>query len=528
MQHPVSRRQFLEVLAALGGTAALAGCGSGSSGSGSGSGGTLTIAIQDEPEGLDIQQIGWENYVHWLLYEPVVVYSDDLSEIKPSFAKEFEVSDDGKTYTITLPEGAKFSNGDAIDANAWKASLDRYLELSEYASDYDDVESFEVTDDYTMVMHLKNAAPYFMTPLSTTYSGIVDVEAANGVEKDEFNRAPVANGPYYVDSWEQGSQVTLKKNENYVTNNPYVDNKASWAFDEIVVRFISDEFTRVSEVEDGSVDLIFDVPTSSVAELKEKDDITLYDYQQAGTSFLNLQSDKGVLADEKVRQAFAYAIDRDEIVSSLDDMVTPTYGFISEAQSCYSADEEEKLAKQLAFDADKAASLLDEAGWKLNSDGVREKDGSKLTVEMLVSGDRASLKNAGPVIQKQLQAVGFDAQITEQDSSYIKTQMKEDNFTVGTRNYVWLDPDILYSIFTPASGYAWDNKEITDLLTKARQTADSDERIKVYEEFQDLMAKQFKAVSLFADKYVIAAKTTVQGVSVTKDGRLFLNDAKLG
>ena len=524
-QPAVSRRQFLQILTALGGAAALTGCGSDAAGGGS-SAGTLTIGIADEPEGLDIQQIGWENYVHWLLYDPIVVYSDDLTEVKPCAAEKFEVSDDGKTYTITLSKDAKFSNGDTLDANAYKASLDRYIKTSEYGTDYDDVESFEVVDDQTLVMHLKQAAPYLMTPLSTTYSAPVDTKVADDMEKDEFNRKPVANGPYVVDSWEQGSQVTFKRNENFATSNPFVENKGPWAFDTIVVRFIPDEFTRVSEVESGNVDIVFDVPASSVSELKSNDDIELYDYAQSGVSYLHLNTDSGVLADAKVREALAYAIDRDEVVKALDDMVTPAYGFISEAQACYSADEEAALAKKLAYDPDKAKSLLEGAGWKANSDGIMEKNGTKLSFELLVPGDRTSIKNAAPVIQKQLKAVGFDAKITEQDASYIKSKVKDDDYAAACRSYVWLDPDILYSSFTPASGYSWEDKQVTELLEKGRQTSDDTERAKVYVEFQERMVTLFKALPLFADKYVIAGKKTVENVRVSKDGRMSLHDAK--
>ena len=524
-QPAVSRRQFLQILTALGGAAALTGCGSDATGGGS-SAGTLTIGIADEPEGLDIQQIGWENYVHWLLYDPIVVYSDDLTEVKPCAAEKFEVSDDCKTYTITLPKDAKFSNGDTLDANAYKASLDRYIKISEYGTDYDDVESFEVVDDQTLVMHLKQAAPYLMTPLSTTYSAPVDTKVADDMEKDAFNREPVANGPYVVDSWEQGSQVTFKRNENFATSNPFAENKGPWAFDTIVIRFIPDEFTRVSEVESGNVDIVFDVPASSVSELKSNDDIELYDYAQSGVSYLHLNTDSGVLADAKVREALAYAIDRDEVVKALDDMVTPVYGFISEAQACYSADEEAALAKKLAYDPDKSKSLLEGAGWKANSDGVMEKNGTKLSFELLVPGDRTSIKNAAPVIQKQLKAVGFDAKITEQDASYIKSKVKDDDYAAACRSYVWLDPDILYSSFTPASGYSWEDKQVTELLEKGRQTPDDTERAKVYVEFQERMVTLFKALPLFADKYVIAGKKTVENVRVSKDGRMSLHDAK--
>lgn len=526
MKHRVvtTRRQFFAALAAAGGAAALAGCSGAGSGSSQAAEGTLTIGIQDEPEGLDIQQITWENYVHWLIYEPLLNYSDDLSQVSPAFAESFEASEDGLTYTIVLPEDAKFSNGDALDANAYKASLDRYLEISPYSSDYADVASVEVPDNRTLVFHMSVPAPYFITPLSNTYSGIVDVAAIT--DDAEFNRAPVANGPYVVENWEQGSQITFVKNENYKTQNEFVENKGAFAFDKIVIRFIPDEFTRVSEVESGGVDLIFDVPTSSYAELEGNEDVQLFDYEQAGVSYLYMQTESGPLADIAVRQAITYAIDRDEIQSTLDGLVTPTYGYISSAQACYSAEEEEKLAGELAFDPDRARKALADAGWSdSDGDGIVEKDGEPLSFEMLIPSDRASLKNAAPVIQQQLKNVGIDAQIVEQEAAYIKASMEANDFTMGSRNFVWLDPDILYSVFTPSSGYPWEDAEITEALTVARQTANNEERIAAYANFQDLLATRFKAISLFADKYAIAAKNIITGVHVTNDGRLFLADA---
>ena len=79
---------------------------------------TLVIAIQDEIEGTDIQQIGWDNVVHQLLYSPLVTFSDDLSTINPCFAESYSESEDGKEVTFVLPEGAKFSTGDTVASDA--------------------------------------------------------------------------------------------------------------------------------------------------------------------------------------------------------------------------------------------------------------------------------------------------------------------------------------------------------------------------------------------------------------------------
>lgn len=520
---------------ALGLSLALTACGSGpNSGSGSGdSAGSdstadnslLTIAIQDEIEGCDIQQIGWENIVHGLIYEPLVVFSEDLSEIQPAFAESYTVAEDGSYIEFVLPKDAKFSNGDVCDAAAVKASEERFLEISEYAGDLDAVSDIEVVDEQTIRYNLSGPAPYMWASLTSTYGGINDVAVADTMETDAFNRCPVTNGPYYVDEWTQGSQITLKRNENFKTNNPNMTNRGIFAFDTIVVRFIPDEFTRVSELESGSVDVIFDVPSASIADLESNPDVTTYGYKQAGVSYLNMQAGKGVTADVKVREALSLAVNRDEVADALDGVVTPTYGFISEAQAGYSAAKETELSQKLAFDPETAKSLLAEAGWAdTNGDGIVEKGGQALSFEMLIASDRASVKAAAPVLQAQFAAVGVDAQIREYEGAYIKQLMRDDNFVMGGRNYVWNDADILYYVFTSESGYPWDDPTVTDALVKARTENDPEARVKAYEAAQDLLVADYKAISLFADNYCIATKKDITGVKVTNDGRVWFHD----
>ena len=501
----------------------LASCGGSGGGSSDSDSSTLVIAVQDEVEGCDVQQIGWTNMVHELLYEPLVVVSADMSEIQPAIVESYEATDD--YIEFVLPADAKFSNGDPLDAEALKASTERYLEISEYAGDLDAVESVEVVNDTTVRYNLSGPAPYMWCSIASIFGGVVDVAEVEKVGDEEFNRKPVSYGLFYVDEWEQGSQITLKRNENFKTNNPALKNSGIANFDTVIVRFIPDEFTRVSELESGDVDVIYNVPTTSLADLEGNPDVNVYKYIQPGVSYLNLQTEKGVLADAKVREALSLAVDRDELVDNLDGVVTPTYGFISAAQTGYSDAEESKLAEELKYDPDRAAELLKEAGWEdSDGDGILDKDGEALSFEMLIPSDRASLKASGSVLQAQFAAVGVDAQVREYEADYIKSLMKDDDYVVGSRNYEWADADILYYVFTEASGYPWDVPEITDALVKAREENDADARVKDYEEASELLAKQFKGISLFADNYIIATKGNIEGLTVTTDGRSWYSD----
>lgn len=517
----------------LGLSLALTACGGGEpkpSGTTDGTGNSiLTIAIQDEVEGCDIQQIGWENVVQSLLYEPLVVFSPDLSEIQPAFAESYTVAEDGSYIEFVLPADAKFSNGDVCDAAAVKASEERFLAISEYAGDLDAVSDIEVVDERTIRYNLTGPAPYMWASLTSTYGGINNVAVAETMDDAAFNRKPVTNGPYYVEEWLQGSQITLKRNEYYKTNNPNVSNQGVCAYETIVVRFIPDEFTRVSELKSGNVDIIYDVPTASISELEGNPDLTTYRYKQAGVSYMNLQTEKGVTADVKVREALTYAINKEEIAAALDGVVTPTYGFISEAQAGYSAAKEQELASKLGYDPELAKSILAEAGWTdTNGDGIVDKDGQPLSFEMLISSDRASLKAAGPVLQNQFAAIGVDAQIREYEGSYVKQLVRDDDYVMASRNYVWNDADILYYVFTEASGYPWDVPAVTDAFVAARVENDTAKRVAAYEVAQDRLVEQYKAISLFADNYCVASKNNIKGLMITNDGRSWYNDVTGG
>lgn len=486
---------------------------------------TLVIAIQDEIEGTDIQQIGWDNVVHQMLYSPLVTFSDDLSTIEPCFAESYSESEDGKEVTFVLPEGAKFSNGDTLDAEAVKASFLRMKEISQYSGDIEAVTDIQVVDERTVKFILSEPAPYMWASLGSSFSGIVNTAVADEVGNDEFNRNAVSNGPFMVKEWKAGSEIVLEKNPNYVTANPSVENKGVMNFDTVIVRFIPDEFTRVSELESGNVDIAYDIPTSSVKSITDNEDLEAYFYEQAGATYMMTQTDDEPLNDKNIRDAINVGIDREALAEALDGQVSPLYGFISKAQAGYSADKEAEYAEKFAYNPEKAKELLAAAGYTdSDGDGIVDKNGTPLTIEYCSPTDKASNKAAAPVIQAQLKEIGIDLQITEYEAAYIKQLQKENNFQMMARSYVWNDADIMYYVFTEESGYPWHEQSVTDALVAARYETDPAQRVVKYEEAQDTIFQYTPAISMFADKYCIATTKEVKGFKVTNDGRSIFND----
>ncbi|MBE7009462.1 MAG: ABC transporter substrate-binding protein [Ruminococcaceae bacterium] len=483
----------------------------------------LVIAIPDEMVGLDVQQISWENMVHDLIFEPLVVYSADLSEIYPSFAESFTAT--GAYLEFVLPEGAKFSNGDPLDAQAVKASTDRFLAISEYAGDLEPVKSVVVIDERTVRYNLHAPAPYIWANIASLYGGIVDTAVAEKIGDWEFNRKPVGNGMYYVEDWELGDHITLKRNEYFHTANPMLKNHDAPPFETIEVRFIPDAEERVAALEAGEVDLIYNTPVDRMPELEASGKYSLYSYLQPGISYLNLQTGKGILSNKNVREALTYAVDRDAINAALGGHVTPTYGFLSAAQAGYSAKEEAKLASEYKYDPERAKALLESQGWvDGDGDGVRDRGGARLKLELLIPSDNSSLRAAGPVLQEQFAAVGVETELVEYEADYIKELMREDEYEIGSRALKWVDADILIYAFGGESGYPWEDPALTKLILAARYKNDPAERIEAYEEVSEQLAQDFKAISLFADNYIITMRSDIEGVVITNDGRVWFSD----
>jgi len=509
------------------------GCGGGSATSGqsekqsggSGDAKRLVVAIPEEIEGTDLSQINWENIVHYLLYEPLVTYDLELKELLPATAESYEVSEDGKEFIFKISKDATFSNGDPLTAEAIKKSIERHKEISPYGSDYDPVVDIEVRDPQTLVLKLDSPAAFLWPVLASAYGGVVDADKAEEVGKEEFNRSAVGNGPFYVKEWVQGSHIVLAKNPHYKTNNPILENKGPAYLDEVVVRFIPESFTRVSEIESGNVDVIYNVPTESLQKLQGNENIELIKYLQTGIDYISINTKVEPLNDVRVRKAIALAINKDEINQVLSNTVLPRYGLLSPAQLCYDENVENELKNEFAYNVEKAKQLLAEAGWKdENGDGIVEKNGKPLQITLATALDSPYFKQSAPIIQAQLQQAGIQLELREYEINYIKQMMKDHDYELATRYYWWSDPDILYYVFHSVAGFPWSDPEVDKMIDEARYVMDLDERTAKYAEIQRKVMEQVPGIPLFSEYQYLAVRNNVKGFKIAVDSKAYVND----
>jgi len=412
---------------ALGMAFVLAGCSAG--GSGSGKEQTLTVGLFTEMNGdfspMYYQTVNDHNVVN-LVYQGLLAYDKDANLV-PELAKDLPtISDDGTTMTFKLKKGVKFSDGSKFTSKDVKATfsvmadpsytgrfssnVDFLNGYSEYHDgDAKDVSGIETPDDYTVVFRMSKPKIDAESTLGT--QKICSVKTlkykkgkTSNVEKNNSN--PVGTGPYKLKSFSKTEGASLDRNENFEAKD------GEYQISKIMIKK-TETSTEIKELENGTVDYIPDVvdanKINTVAKDKDKG-LTMDSYPSDREDFLFMNTVAGACQDQAVRQALAYGFDRqayidsyykldgsDEVMayvpSSFGNPISKTCGSIVTGK--------EKLdgLNTYEYSPEKAKQLLDDAGWKVGSDGIREKDGERLSIRFLSIKEKDNMDSMIPILQ---------------------------------------------------------------------------------------------------------------------------------
>lgn len=450
----------------------------------------------------------------------------DTGELIPDLAESWAFSEDGTLLTLTLPADARYSNGDPLDAQAVADALLRYKEISPYASDMAALSELNVVDATTLELIFSEPPAALLTVLNGAFGGPWNAAAAEEMGNEAFAIAPIASGPLMVEEFAPDGELLLKRNPNYQTNLPLVQNQGPLHLEEVHVRIIPEDLTLAGELETGAIDMIVNAPASAIERLRSNPEINVLEAQQPGLWGLVMNLEHPFFSDVRVRQAIAKAIDRDALVKVVGG-AAPVHTFVTPGMVAYSA-EMERYAKELhPYDVEAAQTLLTEAGWADDDgDGIVEKDGEPFTVEFLIATDAVVQEQASQVLQNQLRAVGIDMQISQQDSNYVFEVKSAGDYDMGFENYGWPDPDILSFVL---DGNFWnfaqyDNPAVMEALVDARYLLDPAERTEAYEDIQQQLLDEVVEIPLWQGKFYVAARNNVQGIVFPGSFQLFLND----
>lgn len=337
------------------------------------------------------------------IFEPLTRLADDLLTAEPLLAESWELDEATNTWTFTIREGVKFHDDTPLTAEAVATSLQRLTKSGDWSGFLGfEPDGVRAIDERTL--EVKTSRPQGGLPslLSTTGAAI---DSPNADPYTEY----VGTGPYKFVQYVKDQRFVVEKNPNY-----WGDPKPT--LDRIEFRFIPDDNARVLALQAGEIDMIIGraVPADLAATLEGKEGIRLVSTPSGATLYLGvLLSGKppyAKLKDENLREAIGYAIDRQALVDSFN-------GFASDEQTLFAPSMLGPFAEEIegyTYDPDRAKSVLEDAGWTdADNDGIRERAGEKLSLEMVVGLGGAAIYGQKPeIIQAQLRDVGIDLKIT--------------------------------------------------------------------------------------------------------------------
>ncbi len=250
-------------------------------------GGELTFVVATEPDGVDAHLAAYANafLVNRNICDSLVAKTAE-AEFVPHLATAWEIAEDGLSYTFTLRDDVTFHDGTPFNAEAVKYNLERVASpelASRLAVSYlGPFESAEVLDEYTVKVNFSRPHAAFMNVFAS-WVGMVSPTAAAAADPADFNWMPICSGPFKFEEYVAQSHVSFVVNPDYAWAPAIFTHEGRAYLDRVVIRFISDESTRVAALETGEVDAIKDVPASALNMLKEMGTWTIVEQELAGS-----------------------------------------------------------------------------------------------------------------------------------------------------------------------------------------------------------------------------------------------------
>jgi peptide/nickel transport system substrate-binding protein len=454
-------------------------------------GGTLVIPFASTPRHLNpaVQSGIWTMIPGSQIFATPLRYDENWKP-HPYLAKSWKVSEDRLSVTLHLVEGATFHDGKPITSEDVAFSIKTVKENHPFKTMFEPVERVDVPDQHTAVIRLSKPHPAILLAMSSALCPIIPKHIfgdGQDVKTHPMNSKPVGSGPFKFVEYKPGEHIILERNENFfIKGRPYLDR--------IVIKVIKDINNRAIALERREVHLYpFESDVYNIRRLEKCSHLGITDKGYAGVGPINwvaFNLKRKPFDDKRVRQAIAYAIDRDFIIQQLFlGLGKPATGPIVPESPFYFGDVE-----KYDLDLDKANALLDEAGYPRKADGKR----FSMSVDYIpnVSYQKRTAEYLKPALKK----VGIDVQIrTSADFPTWAKRVSTWEFDVtGDAVFNWGDPVIgvvrTYISNNIKKGVIWSNTQsysnpkVDHLAEEAGVEMDMARRKALYAEFQKIVA----------------------------------------
>lgn len=467
------------------------------------------------------------------VFDSLVAQTPD-GEFVPWLARDWEVSDDGLEYTFFLREDVTFHDGERFDAEAVKANFDHVVDpatasaqaasLIGHSEDGGYYLGTEVVDEFTVrVTFSQPYAPFLQgvsLPQLGFYSPAVLAERADDLRAGGPG-ITVGTGPFVLSEYTPGQELVFEAFEDYDWAPAHYAHQGVAATERLVIRMLPEPAVRQGALTSGEVDVIADVSPVMAEQVDEEFDVTAIELPGIPYS-LYLNEGHGVFEDQRVREAFSIGFDIDSAVEAIYrgqferawSVLAPT------TPNAY----EPGLEGSWPYDPERAAQLLDDAGWtELDSEGYRVKDGQRLSARWIawtpIPDDRAALAD---IIQSDLAEIGFELVRETLEPAQYNEQYGPRTFDLTDWGFSSPDADILRSHLRTGGFQTVSTVSkpfIDEMLDEAVASSDPAEREFLYREIQKWNAHEVLIVPLYVPSEITVAAPGVEGLEFDLYGR---------
>lgn len=453
-----------------------------------------------------------------LVYNGLVKYNGDL-QLVGDLAESWEISPDGLTITFNLRRGVRWHDGAPFTAQdvlfTYQVMVDPKTPTA-YSGDYKQVQKAEVLDDYTF----RVTYPQPFAPALGSWGLAIlpkHLLAGQDITRSPLARHPIGTGPYIFKSWQTQDRIMLTYNPDYFEGRPYLNGYIS------MVK--PDQATIFLELKAGNIDRMGLTPLQYMRQTeypKFQKMFNKFRYTAFAYTYLGYNLEDPKFKDVRVRQALTTAINKPEIIDGvLLGLGTPATGPYKPGTWFYNPD-----VPAFPFDPGKAKALLAAAGWRLNAQGIQEKEGQPFEFTILTNQGNEVRVRSAEIIQRRLREVGVLVNIrTVEWAAFLKEFIEKGRFEAVLLGWTTgQDPDV-YDIWHSSKTrpgelnfIRYNNPEVDDLLERGRHTFDQAKRKAYYFRFQEILAHDQPYTFLYVPDSLPAVSSRIHGIKPAPAG----------
>lgn len=523
------------LIAIMAATMGLTACGGGGSSSGGGggeatpAGGGDTLKVVDaEWYGIDVYQLDSSSNFQSLCSESLFEWDNDTMDIADGVLTNWEVSEDGKTATFTVPKGRIYPvTGEEMLAEDVVASIEHGKKVSPYADGYANIESMDYDNETGQVtLHLSSFRSDMLYNMSSDFMCIIDKDELDTMSDEELMWGCHPYGMYYLDNYVSGSEVTLKRNDAFVTDSPLVENKGAAHFETVICQFNVEDFTALESLKNGDVQMLCSIGADTVAELEGNDSVVIEDTSYPDIDFIEINTTNKTFKDNyNLRLAFCLLVDREALCELTDGSAVPAYSMIFDTMQNFNQEAKDYFIENFANDKEKAHQLIEGEGYTKNAEGYYEKDGKVLELDFYCSSSSLPTVIAEG-LQGMMQDEGIKINLSSIDWNYVHEQAASDDYDIVREGLGWAEPILILNTCYYDKNAPGATQEYYDFVSEIAQTVDSDERTEKVGEIQKKMYENLDIIPLYSEKGFMAHSTALTGYKIQSDGTYSFNDVR--